>query len=113
MASDVAPLPDLVAGWRAALDNLSPHASPCRYLAPAKWAAIRESGIDFCDRLGTEAHRLGWTAAELFTVHPEHGTTRVDACGVLIIGPEPARGVEASLVRFERPSGHRNGQGGV
>ena len=113
MASDVAPFPDFIAGRRAALDSLSPHASPCSYLVPAKWAAIRESGIEFCDRLGTEAHRLGWTAAELFAVHPEHGTARIDACGVLMIGPEPARGVEANRVRFERTSGHRNGRGWV
>jgi hypothetical protein len=28
MSSDVTTLHDPVAGWRAALDNLSPHASP-------------------------------------------------------------------------------------
>ncbi len=52
MSASPAPslLPDPVARWRDALDNLSPHASPCRYLVPAKWAAIREAGIEFCDR---------------------------------------------------------------
>ncbi len=83
------PLPDPVARWRDALDNLSPHASPCRYLAPAKWTAIRESGIDFCNRLGAEAHRLGWTAADLFAVNPEHGMIRLDACGMPMIAGVP------------------------
>ncbi|MCJ2011810.1 hypothetical protein MKK53_04635, partial [Methylobacterium sp. J-076] len=64
-------LPDAPAIWRGALENLSPHASPCRYLLPAKWAAIREAAMEFCDRLGAEAHRQGWTAPELFAVHPE------------------------------------------
>lgn len=107
------PLPDPVARWRDALDNLSPHASPCRYLTPAKWAAIRENAIAFCDRHGAEAHRLGWTAAELFAVHPEHGTARIDYCGVLMIGAEPPRGVEAERIQFERTSGYRNGPGRV
>lgn len=115
MSSDPlsSPLPDPVADWRAALDNLSPHASPCRYLAPNRWATMRENALAFCDQFGAEAHRLGWTAPELFAVHPEHGTARIDACGVLMIGAEPARGVEDGRVRFERTSGYRNGPGRV
>lgn len=91
MSSDAAPFPlhPVAAGWRDALENMSPHASPCRNLPPTKWAAIREKGIAFCDQFGAEAHRLGWTAPELFAVHPEHGTIRLDACGVLMIGGEP------------------------
>ena len=106
-----APLPDAVAGWRSALENLSPHASPCRYLAPAKWAVIRENAIVFCDRFGAEAYRLGWTAQELFAVHPEHGTIRVDHCGVLMVGSQPAIGVEANRILFERTAGYRDGPG--
>ena len=113
MASDFAPtmLPNAAAVWRSALEDLSEHASPCRYLAPAKWATIRENAIGFCERFGAEAHRLGWTAQKLFAVHPEHGTIRVDWCRVLMVGVEPARGVEADRVLFERTSGYRNGQG--
>jgi hypothetical protein len=71
--------------WRSAIEDLSPHASPCRYLTPARWVPLREAAIDFCERLGAEAHAFGWTAAELFAVHPEHGTRRVEFCGVLIV----------------------------
>lgn len=115
MSPDAAPSPPhpVVAGWRSALENLSPHASPCRNLPPTKWAAIRESALTFCDQFGSEAHRLGWTAPELFAVHPEHGTIRVEACGVLMINGETARGVEANRVVFERTSGYRNGPGKV
>lgn len=45
--------------WRNALDNLSPHASPCRSLMPARGATMREDAIAFCDQFGAEAFRLG------------------------------------------------------
>lgn len=106
-----APLPDVVAGWRSALEDLPEHASPCRYLTPTRWAAIRANAIDFCDRFGPEAHRLGWTASELFAVHPDHGTLRVDFCGVLMVVSEPARGVEEQRILFERLTGYRNKPG--
>ncbi len=64
------PLPDPVARWRDALENLSPHASPCRYLAPAKWAAIREDEIAFCDQHGAEAHRF-WLDGLTYECPPE------------------------------------------
>ncbi len=115
MPSDAAPSPlhPVVAGWRGELENLPPHASPCRNLPPGKWATIRESALAFCDQFGNEAHRLGWTAPELFAVHPQHETIRLDACGALMIGAEQARGVEANRVVFERTSGYRNGPGKV
>jgi hypothetical protein len=72
-----APLPDVVDGWRSAIEDVSAHASPCRYLAPAKWAVVREDALAFCDRFGAEAHRLGWTAPDLFGVDPEPWTLRV------------------------------------
>lgn len=113
MSSDLAPapLPDVVAGWRRALEDLSEHASPCRYLLPARWVALRTNAITFCEKFGAEAHRHGWTAPELFAVHPEHGTLRVDYCGVLMVVSEPARGVEAQRIFFERLTGYRNKQG--
>jgi hypothetical protein len=90
-------LPPAVASWRDQIERLSEYASPCRYLAPAKWAAIRENALAFIDQFGGEAYRLGWTAAELFGVHPTTGTLRVDSCGVLMLGtgeggpPRPRR----------------------
>ena len=107
------PLPDAVAGWRSALENMSPHASPCRYLSPARWVPLREAAIDFCDRLGAEAHRLGWTAEELFAVHPDHGTLRVDYCGAMMVSGSKAVAVEPTRIVFDRGSGYRNKQGQV
>jgi hypothetical protein len=42
---------------------------------------------------------------------PEHGILRVDYCGVLMVVSEPARGVEAQRILFERLTGYRNKQG--
>ncbi|MGH1572825.1 hypothetical protein ACRAWG_21800 [Methylobacterium sp. P31] len=104
-------LPDAAAVWRSAIEDLSPHASPCRYIVPAKWTAVRENCLAFCTEFGAEAHRLGWSAAELFAVHPVHGTVRVDYCGALMIAAAPVLGIEATRVLFERTSAYRNGPG--
>lgn len=74
---------------------------------------MRKAAIDFCDRLGAEAHALGWTAAELFALHPEHGTLRVEVCGVMMIGGNRATAVESSRVVFASGSGYRTKQGQV
>ena len=100
-------LPPAVASWRDQIERLSEHAAPCRYLAPAKWAAIRTNALAFIDRHGAEAHRLGWTAPELFGVHPTSGTLRVDSCGVLMLGTGAAEAIHADRVVFAQTSGYR------
>jgi hypothetical protein len=103
-------LPNAAAVWRSALEDLSPHASPCRYLVPSRWAPMRKAAIDFCDRQGAGAHGRGWTAAELFALHPEHGTLRVDYCGVLMVSGSKALAVEPDRIVFDRGSGYRTKQ---
>jgi hypothetical protein len=104
-------LPPAVATWRDQLERISERASPCRYLTPTQWATFRESAIDFCDQLGADAVALGWTDRQLFGVHPEHGTLRVDYCGALMIAGKKAQAVEAERVVFERTAGYRNTPG--
>lgn len=113
MSASLAPtnLPPAVASWRNQLERISERASPCRYMPPARWAAVREAAIDFCDRFGGQALALGWTAPQLFGVHLQHGTLRVDYCGALMIASDKAVGVEGARVLFERTSGYRNRQG--
>jgi hypothetical protein len=72
---------------------------------------MRESCLDFVDRFGEQAHELGWTAPQLFGVHPQHGTLRVDYCGALITGLGGARGVETNRVLFTRTSAYRDRPG--
>lgn len=110
MSAGLAPtlLPNPVAMWHGAIENISERASPCRYLTPAQWATMRESALDFCTRFGAEAHSLSWTAPQLFGVHPEHGTLRVDWCGVLMIGGRKATNIEAGRILFDNTSGYRD-----
>jgi hypothetical protein len=46
------------------------------------WARVHANALAF---IGAEAHRLGWTAEELFGVHPKVGAVRVDCCGALML----------------------------
>jgi hypothetical protein len=109
MASDFVPtmLPNPAAVWGSAIEDLSPRASPCRYLAPAKWAAIRTNALAFLDQHGAEAHRLGWTEPELFGVHPTSGILRADSCGVLMLSPGAVQAVHAERIAFAQTSGYR------
>ena len=112
MSSSLAPsmLPDAAAMWRSAIEDISPHASPCRYLAPARWAPLREAAMDFCDRRRRGAPP--WLdGPELFAVHPEHGTLRVEYCGVMMITGNRAQAVEPTRVVFERGSAYRTKPG--
>ncbi|GJE49897.1 hypothetical protein GOFOIKOB_2937 [Methylobacterium tardum] len=104
-------LPPAVASERDQIECLSEHASTCRYLLPAKWAAMRQSALAFRDEHGTEAHRLGWTAPQLFGVHPKHGFLRVEYAGVLLVNDSPAVAVEPDRIVFDRFSGYRTKPG--
>jgi hypothetical protein len=42
---------------------------------------------------GDEAHGLGWTAEQLFGVHPEHGFLLVEYAGALMVNDSPVTGV--------------------
>lgn len=106
LASD--PLPLEAAEWRNAFGRLRPNSPPCRYLNPTGWVNIHEACTDFIERFGADAVRLGWTAPQLFGVHPEHGTLRVDWCGVMMIGGRKAVGIEADRIPFGNLTGYRN-----
>ncbi|WHQ72500.1 hypothetical protein [Methylorubrum extorquens] len=105
------PLPPGAAEWRKAFGVLRPTSSPCRYLGTTAWANIHEACTDFIERFGAEAVRLGWTAPQLFGVHPEHGTLRIDWCGVMITGGNKAVGIELNRILFGNVSGYRNTPG--
>ncbi|WP_158168842.1 hypothetical protein [Methylobacterium mesophilicum] len=42
--------PPAVAWGRDPIERLSEHALPCRYHAPAEWAAIRTNALTFIER---------------------------------------------------------------
>jgi hypothetical protein len=61
--------------------------------------------------LGAEAHAFGWTAPELFALHPEHGTLQIDYCGVLMNSGNRPQAVEPTRLMFDRGSAYRNKRG--
>ncbi len=54
---------------------------------------MRANALSFIEQRRAEAHRLGWTAEQLFSMHPETGTLRVDHCGAVMASGSSARGV--------------------
>ncbi|MCP1539023.1 hypothetical protein J2W79_004080 [Methylorubrum extorquens] len=52
--------------------------------------------------------RFGWTTPQALGVHPEHGTLRIDWCGVMITGGHKAVGIEPNRILFGNLSGYRN-----
>ncbi|MCP1557458.1 UNVERIFIED_ORG: hypothetical protein M2438_001535 [Methylobacterium sp. SuP10 SLI 274] len=66
---------------RRAFGALQPTSPPCRYLGPTACANIYKACTDFIGRFGAEAVRLGRTTPQIFGVHPEHGTSRLDWWG--------------------------------
>ncbi|MDP4006956.1 hypothetical protein [Methylobacterium sp. NEAU K] len=67
------------------------------------------AAIDFWrDQFGAEAHRSGWTAAQLFGFDSEHCTFRIDRCGVPMIDGKPMQVVKPNRILFERTAPYRN-----
>lgn len=102
------PLPPEATEWRKAFGTLRPTSPPCRYVSANAWANIHEACNDFIERFGAEAVRMGWTAPELFGVHPDHGLLRVDWCGVMMIGGRKAVAIERDRIAFGNLTGYRN-----
>ncbi|MCB4802628.1 hypothetical protein QO001_002180 [Methylobacterium brachiatum] len=106
--SDLSPV---VASWRDQIERLSEHASPCRDLLPAKWKAMHENALAFLDEHGAKAHRTGWTAEQLFGVHPEHGFLRAEYAGALMVNDSWVIGIEPARIVFDRFPGYRTKPG--
>ena len=70
---------------------------PCPGLSGSKWSAVHEAALDALDRFGVELAEHGWTAPELFGVHPQAGVIRSDYCGALVLS-----GVKVSAVTDDR-----------
>ena len=97
--------PDGPSAWHKALAHLSPDHDPCPGFRPNTWARVWANALDFIDRHGAEAHGLGWTAEELFGVHPVVEVIRVDCCGALMLSSTGrALAVEADLIRYAKRS---------
>jgi hypothetical protein len=69
--------------WHAILAELERMDCPER-LAPDRWRDVLSDAETFLSRWGSAAHSLGWTALDLFGVHPS-APGRVDVMGLLLL----------------------------
>lgn len=74
---------------------------------------MRGNCLAFCDQFSAEMHRFGRTAPQLFGIHPENGTLRLDRCGGVMVNDRPVVGVEDARIVFDRFSGYRARPGPV
>lgn len=106
----VVPTSDLRA-WRDGVESLNPAKSPCPGLHGEAWQKTHAAMLAFLERFGAEAQDLGWADLDLFGVHPQIGTGRVDYCGALTLGPKEALWIDATRINFGNTSYYRGKPG--
>jgi len=93
------------AEWHAILAELERRSCP-DWLTPDQWDAVLSDAENFLSRWGAAAHSLGWTALDLFGVHPEAPSARFDVMGlVLLICGGEVIVLTASSATIRRTSG--------
>jgi hypothetical protein len=70
--------------WYAILAELEQQNCP-DWLAPDRWAVMLSDAESFLGRWGDTAHQLGWTALDLFGVHPIAPAARFDLMGLALL----------------------------
>jgi hypothetical protein len=58
---------------------------PCPGFLREGWVRVYGAAMSFLDSHAQEAAAIGWTAPELFGVHPVVGLRRVDCAGALMV----------------------------
>ena len=94
--------------WRQGFLDLRPGVSPCPGLTGTNWTAIHAKGIDFLEKWADEAVALDWTTLDLWGVHAEAGTTRVDYCGGLTMGTALVTGITKDRILSDHSTYYRN-----
>ncbi len=72
------------AEWHAVLAGLE-RCNPVDWLAPDRWSAMVLDAENFLTRWGNVAEHLGWTALDLFGVHPFAPGARIGCWGLLLL----------------------------
>lgn len=97
----------LLRKWHEGVARLSPGQPPCPGLSLTDWSRTYSSALAFLDTFGAQAEALGWQTSELWGVHPERGTIRVDHCGALLLTAGHVRAITADTIAFERTTFRR------
>ncbi len=96
--------PGNVAEWHAILDELTA-LDPPEWASPVRWQHMIFDADAFLGRWSEAADHLGWTALDLFGVHPAAPADRYDVMGLLLLiqgGAVVALTGDAATIR--RPS---------
>jgi hypothetical protein len=89
------------AKWHAILAELEGKNCPER-ISPDRWQEVISDAETFLARWGSAAHSLGWTALDLFGVHPTAPAARFDVMGLLLLvqgGAVVALTADAATIR--------------
>ena len=70
--------------WYAIFAELKQQNCP-DWLSPDRWLALLLDAESFLNRWGNAAYQLGWTALDLFSVHPEAPSARFDKMGLALL----------------------------
>lgn len=91
--------------WHAILAWLKEHERP-DWIMPDRWEMLLRDTARFLDRWSSTARAMGWTALDLYGVHPTRPLVRFDVMGLLPLlqGGEVAALTEESA-SIRRPSG--------
>jgi hypothetical protein len=93
------------AEWHAILAPLKECTAP-NWMMPDRWEVVLHDARRFLDQWSSTAHAMGWTALDLFGVHPTRPAVRSDVMGLLLLlqgGEVVALTEEGATIR--RPSG--------
>jgi hypothetical protein len=88
-------------------------------MSPDRWNHVLSDAENFMTRWGSAAHSLGWTALDLFGVHPAAPAARFDVMGLLLLTQGSAVvALTTGAAMIRRPSGavltyRRSGIGAV
>ncbi|MDH2402020.1 hypothetical protein QCM77_18945 [Bradyrhizobium sp. SSUT18] len=70
--------------WHAILGELEQRNCP-DWMSPERWDFLLGDAESFLSRWGRAAHAMGWTALDLYGVHPFAPASRFDAMGFLFL----------------------------
>jgi hypothetical protein len=93
------------AEWHAILGELEQRNCP-DWMSPERWDLLLGDAENFLSRWGHAAHAMGWTALDLYGVHPLAPTARFDVMGFLFLiqgGAVPV--ITASSASIHRRTG--------
>ena len=71
------------ADWHAILVELN-RCEPVEWLSAERWFEVIDDAEAFISRWGNAAEKLGWTALDLFGVHPTAPASRFDVMGLVL-----------------------------